>query len=147
LNYSGNGSAKKKAILDTNVIYSALYKPEGVCGRIILGGTSPLVKLYSIDFALEELCTNLDLKMRLSKEPIDLIISSLSLEWIPREIYSRLLGRAMGIVRDQQDSPFVAASMATGFPLVTGDRHLLTPRVHRAIRVYKPSEFAKTLAD
>lgn len=147
MSYSGNGTAKKKAILDTNVIYSALYKPEGVCGRIILSGTSLLVKLYSIDFAKEELRINLELKMGLSKEQIDLIISALPLEWIPREVYSRLLGRAMGIVRNQQDSPFVAASMATGFPLVTGDRHLQTPKVHQAIRVYRPGEFAQTLAN
>lgn len=147
MNYSGNGSAQKKIILDTNVIYSALYKPEGVCGRIILSGTNPLVKLYSVDFAKEELRTNLERKMGLSEEKIDIIISALPLDWIPRGVYSRLLKRAIRIVGNQQDSPFVAASLATGIPLVTGDRHLQTPRVRRAITVYKPGEFTKTLVD
>jgi predicted nucleic acid-binding protein len=101
--------------------------------------------LYSIDFAKEELHANLERKMSLDKGEIELIISALPIEWIPVEAYSRYLERATHIVRTQQDCPFVAASMATGFPLVTGDRHLLTPKVRQGIRVYKPREFADTL--
>lgn len=147
MSYSGNGSANKKAILDTNVIYSALHKPEGVCGRIIINGTGPLVKLYSIDFAQEELRINLERKMSPSKEEIEMIISALPIEWIPREIYSGHLKRATDIVKLQQDAPFLAASMATRFPLVTGDKHLRTPKARRVIRVYSPREFADMLVD
>ena len=141
LSYSESGLKAKKAILDTNVIYSALYKPQGVCGRILLNSAKSLSQLFSIDFAKEELRINMERKMRLPEKSIELILEALPLEWISRDTYSPYLRRATEIVKYQADSPFVAASIATNFPFITGDKHLRTAKVRRAITVYEPREF------
>lgn len=83
----------------------------------------------------------MDRKMHLPKTSIDLVIEGLPLEWISRDIYSPYLERAREIVRHKEDSPFVAASIATGFPLISGDKHMRTAKVRRAIKVYEPREF------
>ena len=145
LNYSGNGS-EKTVILDTNVIYSGLHKPTGVCGRILVAGIDRLIELHSIDFAKEELTTNLQRKMGFSRKEILLIIEALPITWIPRDIYQPNLQRAISIVKTEQDAPFVAASIATGFPLISGDRHMRTVAVKRAIRAYEPREFLDTIS-
>jgi predicted nucleic acid-binding protein len=141
LNYLESGSKARKAILDTNIIYSALYKPEGVCGKILLNAMNAENRLLSIDFAKEELSRNMESKLRLPKKNIDLVIEALPLEWIHRDIYAPYIQRAGEIVRYRSDSPFVAASIATGFPLITGDKHLRTAKVRRVVRVYRPGEF------
>jgi len=145
LNSSDNGSKTKRAILDTNVIYSALHNPAGVCGRIVLLGTTPSVELYSIDLAREELRINLERNMGLGRGEVEFVISSLPVSWIPREVYSHHLKRAVKIVEIPQDAAFVAASFATGIPLVTGDKHLQTQRVRRLVKTYTPREFAELL--
>lgn len=141
MNSSDNGSERKRGLLDTNVIYSALHNPAGVCGKIILLGTGPLVELYSIDLAREELRTNLERKMGLHHDDIEFIVSSLPLDWIPREVYAGYVRRAAGAVGVPQDAPFVAASLATGIPLVSGDAHLHTRKIRRLIRTHRPREF------
>lgn len=142
---SDDGSKTKRAILDTNVIYSALHNPAGVCGRIVLLGTTPSVELYSIDLAREELRINLERNMDLSRGEVEFVISSLPVSWIPREVYSHNLKRAVKIVGIPQDAAFVAASFATGIPLVTGDKHLRTLRVRRLVKTYAPRDFAELL--
>lgn len=98
LNSSGDGSQRKKAILDINVIYSALHKFLGVCGRIVMLGAEASVDLYSIDLAREELRVNLERKMSLNRDEIELIIYGLQIQWIPSEAYVHQLKIAIRIV-------------------------------------------------
>jgi predicted nucleic acid-binding protein len=128
------------------VIYSGLHKPTGVCERILVAGIDRLIELYSIDFAKEELTTNLQRKMGFSRKEIQRIIEALPITWITRDIYQPRLQRAIKIVKTEQDSPFVAASIATGFPLISGDRHMLTVEVKRGIRAYEPREFLDAIS-
>lgn len=108
-------------------------------------GTGPSVELHSIDLAREELRTNLERKMGLSRDDVEFIISSLPLRWIPHEVYSGHMERAVRAVGILQDAAFAAASLATGIPLVTGDEHLHTRKVRRPIKTYRPREFADVL--
>ncbi len=132
----------KKAILDTNVVYSALHKPSGMCGRIVILGAEGSVDLYSIDLAREELRANLNRKMNMSAEEIEQLIQSLPIQWIPREAYLHQLKKAIRTVGNQPDAAFLAASLATGIPLATGDKDLQSNRVRRLAQTYRPREIA-----
>jgi predicted nucleic acid-binding protein len=124
------------------VIYSALHNPSGVCGTIVTRGAEASLELYSIDLAREELRANLRRKMNMNIDEIDSIIQSLPIQWIPREVYSHLLRKTIRTVGNQPDAAFLAASLATGFPLITGDKDLQSQRVQRLIKTYKPRDFA-----
>ena len=142
-----DGSQTKRAILDTNVMYPALHNPAGVCGRIVLLGTGPLAELYSIDLAREELRINLERKkLGFVQDDAKFIISGLPIRWMPKEVYSRDLTRAMKSVKIPQDAAFLAASLATGIAMVTGDSHLQTEKARRLINIYKPRDFLELLA-
>jgi len=129
------------------VIYSALHNPSGVCGGIVTLGAEALVELYSIDLAREELRANLERKMGMTRDEIELIIQSLPVQWIPREAYLHHLGSAMRIIGNQPDAAFLAASIATGIPLVTGDRGLQSPRVRRLAQTFRPRDFANVIRE
>lgn len=124
------------------MIYSALHNPSGVCGKIVTLGAAASVDLYSIDLAREELHVNLERKMNLNVDEVELIILSLPIQWIPRDAYSHELKKAIKIVGNQPDAGFLAASLATGIPLVTGDKGLQTQNVQRFTRAYRPRDFA-----
>ena len=124
------------------MLYSTLHKPSGVCGRIVVRGAEASVDLYSIDLARDELRANLARKMNMKRNEIELIIESLPIQWIPREAYLDQLQKAIRIVGKQPDAAFLAASLATGIPLITGDKDLQSQRVQRLTRTYRPREFA-----
>ena len=113
---------------------------------MVLLGTGPLAELYSIDLAREELRINLERNLSLVRDDAEFIISGLPIRWMPKEAYSRDLNRAMKAVKIPQDAAFLAASLATGMALVTGDRHLQTEKVRRLIKIYKPRDFPELLA-
>lgn len=146
MSFSDAGSRRKRGLLDTNVLYSALHKPAGICGRIMSQGAERTVQLYSIDLAKEELSINLERKMRLSETDIQFIIASLPLEWIPKGVYVDHLGRAVKIVGVSADAAFLAASLATRIPLVTGDARLQTQKIRRIAGAHKPREFLRLIS-
>jgi predicted nucleic acid-binding protein len=129
------------------VIYSALHKPSGVCGRIVTLSAEALIELYSIDLAREELRANLERKMHTNKDEIELIIQGLPVQWIPREAYAHHLKTAIPIVGNQPDAAFLAASIATGIPLVTGDRDLQSQHVRRLAQTFAPRDFANIIRE
>jgi predicted nucleic acid-binding protein len=124
------------------VIYSALHNPSGVCGTIVTRGAEGSLELYSLDLAREELRANLQRKMNMNSNEIDSITQSLPIQWIPREIYSHQVKKAIQIVGNQPDAAFLAASLETGIPLITGDKDLQSQRVQRLVKTYKPRDFA-----
>ena len=128
------------------MIYSALHNPSGVCGKIVTLGATGSFDLYSIDLAREELHVNLERKMNMNVHEVELIILSLPIQWIPRDAYSHELRKAIQIVGNQPDAAFLAASLATGIPLVTGDKGLQTQNVQRFARTYRPHDFANLAA-
>ena len=100
-----NGS-QIKAVIDTNVIFMSLYNPESKAGKIIKYAIEGKIHLFSTDTV---------------KEEISLIIESLPITWIVKEIYSSFLSQTK--VKHKPDKPIEALSLALGCGILSADFH------------------------
>ncbi len=132
-----------KAIIDTNVIFSALYKPKSTSGMIIFLAIEGIVNLIAPISVREEILRKLKEKLEFSSEEAQFIVSSLPIDWIEKEIYEDLLTKAKNMIRDESDAPIIALYLATRYPIITGDKDILESNVE----AYKPSEYLRKLMD
>jgi len=143
LNFSENGSKDLKAIVDTNVIYSVLYNPRGTCGRIVLMGVRREIQLFSTDIVKEELFLNLKRNLGMTNGEASKVISSLPVEWVPKELYSDKIEEALSLIAHKSDAPTLALALAIRSPIISGDRHFQTRKVRKKARIFTPQQFLK----
>ena len=136
---------KQRNIVDANVLYSALYKPQGVCGTILRAAIDGLCELFSPDSVREELRRNLVENLSMTEQETLRLISALPVEWVPREAYEESINRAVLLLTHEEDAPVLAASLATHLPVLSGDRHLHSERVIKNVKVLTPRQFLETL--
>lgn len=132
-----------KAIIDTNVIFSALYKPKSAPGIVIFLAIEGIVNLIAPISVKEEILRKLKEKLEFSSEEAQFIVSSLPIDWIEKEIYEDLLTKAKNMIRDKSDAPIIALYLTTRYPIITGDKDILESNVE----AYKPSEYLRKLMD
>ncbi len=120
-----------KAVLDTNIVFSALLKQESVLKKLIL---DPVNDLYTCNFLFVEVfkhrekikkCSRLDFDdilvlMRILFSKIHFVKEDI----IPPQIYLEASALCAGL--DEKDTPFVALSLFLKAPLLTGDKRLVT---------------------
>lgn len=141
MNSLKGGLKKPDIIIDTNILYSALYEPEGVAGRIVDRAIDGECSLYAPDIVREEPRRNLIIKLRMAENRAELVVSALPVEWLPRTIYEKEIGTAASLVKHEADIPILASALALNLPIVSGNRHLHTRLVKSRVKMYKPSEF------
>ena len=71
---------------------------------------------------------------------VDLIFSQI--EIVPSEVFGNLVPRAMELLKDEKDVPYVALSLAFNCPIFSGDSDL---REIERIKVYSPRELLEML--
>jgi hypothetical protein len=138
-----------RAVLDANVVVSALIRPQGPPGQILLhllrdGAFEPVAS----PAILEELRRSLRYpKVRkylaLPAEELDLWVDGL------RAIAVMVEGRVSRHVveADPSDDIYIAAaSEGLADFIVSGDRHLLDLVAHEGIRIVTPREFLDSLS-
>jgi predicted nucleic acid-binding protein len=136
---------KQRIIVDANVLYSALYKPQGVCGTILLAAIDGFCELFSPDSVREEIRRNLVENLSMTEQETLRLISALPLAWVPREAYEENINRAVSLLTHEEDAPVLATSLATHLPVLSGDRHLHSERVIKNVKVLTPRQFLKAL--
>ncbi len=129
-------------IIDTNVIFSALYKPESNPGLILLLGILDKLELVAPMTVRREIYEKLVEKLGFSNQEALDIISALPIRWIEDEVIQDILPNALEIVRDKDDAPMVALQILAGYPIITGDSELLG---NKNIHTYSPRHFLETL--
>jgi uncharacterized protein len=137
-----------RVVLDANVFVSALIRPEGPPGRILVRVIREgAFELVASPATLEELRRTLRYpkvrkSLRLTDEELDLWVDAL------RAIALVVEGRVSRHVvqADPADDIYIAAA-AEGLAdyIVSGDRHLLDLGEHEGIRIVTPREFLDLL--
>lgn len=132
------------AIIDTNILFSALYKPDSNPGLILLLAILDKIELVAPVSVRREIHEKLIEKLRFNDRGALYIISALPVRWVEDEIIHDLLPRALRIVKDKDDAPMVALQILTGYPIITGDNELLE---NKNIHTYSPRDFLETLIE
>ena len=132
---------KPQALVDANVLYSALYKPEGVCGQIVTLALEGRCRLLSTESVREEVERNLVENLSMNREETSRLVSALPVDWISRDVYAEHMELALSLLSHQEDAPILAASLVTGARIVSGDKHFHSERVERKTRVLTPRKF------
>jgi uncharacterized protein len=133
-----------RAVLDANVVISALIQPKGPSGRILTSlierSTFELVVSPAI---LAEIRSSLSYPkvrkyIKTSAEDLDLWIASLEL--IAQPIKGNL--RIDAVAADPDDNKYIEAAVeGLAQFVVTGDKHLLSLKAYKNIRVVTPRVF------
>ncbi len=136
---------KQRVIVDANILYSALHKPQGVCGTILQAAIDGSCELFSPDSVREEVRRNLVENLSMTEQETLRLISALPVDWIPREVYEERIDRAVSLLTHEEDAPVLATSLATHLPILSGDRHLHSEKVIKNVKVLTPRQFLEEL--
>jgi putative PIN family toxin of toxin-antitoxin system len=113
-----------RAVLDANVIISALLSPDGAPARVLVAWREGAFKLIVSSHLLAELRRALSYP-RL-RERIDPRDASALLDWLTRfAIFAADTGRAPARSADAADDYLIALAAGNDALLISGDKHLL----------------------
>jgi len=124
-------------VVDTNVLFSALYDPESPPGRIVEFALEGTVELYAPETVRAELRDVLVRKLDYTKDEWSETKQALPVEWIDEPVYEGEIEEARSAIADEDDAPVVAASLVTGAPVVSGDGDF-HPLEEAAVETYRP---------
>ena len=111
----------QKFIVDTNIIFSALYKPVSNAGRLIELALEGKIELYGPEKVRQELMKNLKEKLMMNNNEIHAILQGLPLKWLDKTLYENFMKKAKELISDK-DAPFLAVHLLTKYPIITGDK-------------------------
>jgi len=110
-------------VLDTNVIFSALYDLESPAGKLLAMAIEKKVDLASPVHVREELVRALREKLEYTSDEIRETIAALPIDWIEEGIYIHAIEEAMEAISHGEDAPVVACALALKCDVISGDRH------------------------
>ena len=137
-----------RAVLDANVVISALIQPKGASGRILTN----LLERNSFELVvspaiLAEIRSSLLYPkvrkyIKASAEDLDLWVASLEL--IAQPVEGSL--RIHAVAADPDDNKYIEAAVeGLAQFVVTGDKHLLSLKAYESIRIVTPRVFLDLL--
>ncbi|MDZ4339862.1 MAG: putative toxin-antitoxin system toxin component, PIN family [candidate division NC10 bacterium] len=139
-----------RAVLDANVLVSALIRPKGPPGQIVvrLLRDRAFTLVTSPDILSEVRRSLAYPRVRkhliASDDDLDLWVASLALVGEPVE--GRL--RIAAVAEDPEDDKYIAAALEGRAQfLVTGDAHLLALKTYEGVRMVTPRVFLGLLKD
>lgn len=109
----------KKIVVDTNVLFMALYNPLGKAAKIIEFANQDKVELYSPESVRLELIRVLERELDFSDEEIDFVLKELPVMWINREIYQSFIEKTK--VKHKPDKPVEALALLLGCGILSAD--------------------------
>lgn len=137
-----------RAVLDANVMISALIQPKGASGRILTSflenDSFELVVSPTILAEVRRSLTYPKVRkyIKTSDEDLDLWVTSIEL--IARPVEGSL--RIQAVAADPDDNKYIEAAVeGLAQFVVTGDRHLLSLKSYENIRIVTPRVFLELL--
>ncbi|MHA1267563.1 MAG: PIN domain-containing protein [Candidatus Helarchaeota archaeon] len=110
-----------KYIVDTNILFSALYAPDSLAGKIIDLAIEQKIELFAPEEVKEELTRNLKNKLDYTETELILTLESLPINWLNKKLYTNFLKRAQQKI-SSKDAHILAAHYFTKLPILTGDK-------------------------
>ena len=136
-----NGSIR--IVVDTNVYYIFLYKPESKAGRIINHALENKIKIFSPDTVKEEMSRLLIRDFKFKEDEKEIIIDSLPVEWVDKEVYKDQMEKAC-IIKHKQDRPILACALVLGCGVLTANiRHFKPAR--KLVKIWDIDELLKAI--
>ncbi len=135
-----------KLVIDTNIIFSALYNPDSDSGKLILLAIEDKVTLLAPEEVREELRKVLGKRLDYSDDEINDTLRALPITWIDAELYQHAIKYAKPQIKHEKDVPVLACALALDLPIVSGNKHLLLVKKTVA-EVWKPKELIGKLAE
>jgi predicted nucleic acid-binding protein len=111
-------------VVDSNILFSALYDPDSKAGKLVLSAIEGKVILSSTEHVKEEMSRILSSKLGYSKEWSNGIIKDLPVNWMDKRVYQDLLREEIVLKVGEADCSLVVCSYLLNHPLVTGDKKL-----------------------
>lgn len=124
-------------IIDTNVVFSALYDPDSVPGQIVELALEGTLTLYAPDTVEEELERILRNKLGYTDAEWEDTRAALPVEWIEQAVYERALEAAREAIADPGDVSIVATAITVDAAIVSGDGDL-HPLEEPVVQTYRP---------
>ncbi|MCI0628518.1 MAG: putative toxin-antitoxin system toxin component, PIN family [Acidobacteria bacterium] len=139
-----------RAVLDANVLVSALIRPKGPPGQVVVRllrdraftlVTSPAI-LTEVRRSLAY--PRVRKHLTASDQDLDLWVASLALVGEPVEGSLRIAA----VAEDPEDDKYIAAALEGRAQfIVTGDAHLLALKIYEGVRMVTPRVFLGLLKD
>jgi len=126
----------EKFIIDTNVIFSALYKPISNAGLLIDLVLEGKIELYAPEKVRGKLIKNLKEKLAMNENEVEAIFQGLPIKWFDRKLYDNFMKKTQEIISDK-DAQILAAHFLTKYPIITGDKKFFNIK---SIKVYSLRE-------
>ena len=115
-----NGSLIK-IVIDTNVLFMALYNENSKAGKIIEAAIENKIQLFAPDTVKVELARVLDRELSFTQEEIETAFEALPITWIEKEIYEHAIPKAK--VKHKPDKPIEALSLILNCGVLSADKH------------------------
>lgn len=124
-------------VVDTNILFSALYDPSSDAGRLILLALEMRVDLFAPESVKLELEQGLQKKLAYAEAEARETISALPVKWVESGVYAGAMDVARGQLAHDADVPVLACALVLGHEIVSGDKHLLSikPKIVRVWRL------------
>lgn len=110
-------------VVDTNVIFSALYNLTSPAGKLLIMAVEKKADLVSPVHVREELVKALREKLEYTRDEVKETIAALPIDWIEEDIYNHAMEEAREAISHEEDAPVVACAMALKCDVISGDRH------------------------
>ncbi len=131
-------------MVDTNIIFSALYDMRSKAGRLLFLAIEGRIDLIASDYIREELERNLKDKLGYTDEEFEETVKALPIRWIDDERYTKEMDRAAKLIAHRRDVPVLALALHTKCGVVTGDEHFLKVK-YRGFKLWKLTELIASL--
>ena len=128
-----------KCVIDTNIIFSALYRFDSPAGDLLVLAIYDRVTFYAPESVKEKLIRNLRDKLGYSITEIDATIIALPITWVEKETYAPHLPDAVQFINHEPDVPVVACALALGLAIIPGNKHF-HPLKKEGIKVWRLKE-------
>ncbi|HEV8360461.1 MAG TPA: PIN domain-containing protein [Candidatus Thermoplasmatota archaeon] len=130
-----------KLVIDTNVLFSAVYDPASSPGQLLVLAIEGALELYAPATVRAELERVLREKLGYTDGEWEAALAALPVEWIEETAYAGRLPEALKAIADPSDAPVVALALALRTGVVSGDRDF-HPLRRPVVKTWKPKEAA-----
>ncbi len=116
-------TSKLRVVVDTNIIFSALYDIRSNAGTLLFYAVNGGIDLYASTYIRNELERNLRGKLDYSAREFMETIKALPIIWMEDEVYAREITMAEKMIEHTRDIPVLALAISLGCDIVSGDKH------------------------
>lgn len=108
-------------VIDTNILFMALYNPIGKASKIIELTNKGRIKLFSTDTVRVELLRVIKRELNIGDDQIKEYVDELPIVWMGKEIYSDFIIKTK--VKYKADKPLEALSLVLNCEILSADKH------------------------